>query len=57
MDLTNRQSEILQYVRSHQQQFGMMPTVREICDHFGLTGPAGIHHILHVLVEKGYLAK
>ena len=33
-----------------------MPTVREICDHFGLTGPAGIHRILHVLVEKGCLA-
>ena len=56
MDLTKRQAEILQYVRFHQQEFGIMPTVREICDHFGLTGPAGIHRILHVLVEKGRLA-
>ncbi len=56
MDLTRRQAEIYEYVRSHQQNIGIMPTVREICDHFGLTGPAGIHRILHVLVEKGYLA-
>ena len=56
MDLTQRQAEVLQYVRSHQEEFGITPTVREICDYFGLKGPAGIHRILHVLVEKGYLA-
>jgi len=56
MDLTKRQAEVLQYVRSHQEKFGIAPTVREICDHFGLTGPAGIHRILHVLVDKGYLS-
>jgi len=56
MDITRRQAEVLQYVRSHQEKFGITPTVREICDHFGLTGPAGIHRILHVLVEKGCLS-
>jgi repressor LexA len=55
MDLTKRQAEVLQYVRSHQENFGIVPTVREICNHFGLKGPAGIHRILHVLVNKGYL--
>jgi len=56
LDLTRRQAEVLRYVRSHQEEFGIAPTVREICDHFSLRGPAGIHRILHVLVDKGYLA-
>ena len=34
---------------------GITPTVREICDHFGVSAPAGIHRILHVLIDKGYL--
>lgn len=55
MDLTHRQAEVLKYVRSHQEKNGIVPTVREICDYFGLRGPAGIHRILHVLIEKGYL--
>ncbi len=33
----------------------MAPTVREICAHLGLSGPAGIHRILGVLKEKGYI--
>jgi repressor LexA len=56
MDLTKRQAKVLQYVRSHQEKYGITPTVREICGHFGLTGPAGIHRILHVLVDKGYIS-
>ena len=33
----------------------MVPTVREICAHLGLSGPAGIPRILGVLKEKGYI--
>ncbi|MDP2647212.1 MAG: transcriptional repressor LexA [Desulfobacterales bacterium] len=55
MKLTQRQEEILMYIRSHQEKLGMTPTVREICTHFDLNGPAGVHRILHVLVEKGHL--
>ena len=33
----------------------MAPTVREICAHLGLSGPAGIHRILDILKEKGYI--
>ena len=55
MELTQRQAEVLYYIRSYQEKLGITPTIREICGHFGLKGPAGIHRILHVLVEKGYL--
>ena len=55
MKLTQRQEQVLLYIRSYQEKLGITPTIREICSHFGLKGPAGIHRILHVLVEKGYL--
>ncbi len=55
MELTKRQREVLEYINSHQEKMGITPTVREICDHFGVSAPAGIHRILHVLIDKGYL--
>ncbi|MFC1532130.1 transcriptional repressor LexA [Thermodesulfobacteriota bacterium] len=55
MELTKRQEEVLNYIRTFQEKIGITPTVREICGHLGLTAPAGIHRILHVLVEKGCL--
>jgi len=33
----------------------MAPTVREIGAHLGLSAPAGIHRILNVLKDKGYI--
>ena len=55
LKLTQRQEQVLLYIRSYQEKLGITPTIREICGHFGLKGPSGIHRILHVLVEKGYL--
>ena len=39
----------------HHHQYGMAPTVREICDAMGLRGPAGVHRILNVLIDKGMI--
>ena len=55
MKLTKRQEEVFAYICSYQEKMGITPTVREICGHFGVTAPAGIHRILHVLIDKGYL--
>lgn len=33
----------------------MAPTVREIGAALGLSGPAGIHRILNILIDKGYI--
>jgi repressor LexA len=54
-DLTPRQQSVLEYVIAFQQKHRMAPTVREICAHLGLSGPAGIHRILNVLKDKGYI--
>jgi repressor LexA len=54
-DLTPRQQSLLEYVIAFQQEHRMAPTAREICAHLGLSGPAGIHRILNILKDKGYI--
>jgi repressor LexA len=54
-DLTERQKSVLDFIVAHQQAHQMAPTVREIGAHLGLSSPAGIHRILHILKDKGYI--
>ena len=54
-DLTSRQQSVLAYVIEHQRRHLMAPTVREIAAHLGLSSPAGVHRLLNVLTDKGYL--
>ncbi|MEW6217962.1 MAG: transcriptional repressor LexA [Thermodesulfobacteriota bacterium] len=56
MDLTPRQQSVLTFIRRHQEETGIAPSVREIAEHFGLRGLAGVHRILQALVAKGHLA-
>ena len=55
MELTERQRQVLDFIRQHIMEQGIAPSVREICTHFGLRGPAGIHRILKALENKGFL--
>jgi repressor LexA len=55
MELTDRQLSVYEYILHHHQQYSMAPTVREICEYLGLKGPAGIHRILNVLIDKGFI--
>ena len=54
-DLTPRQQSVLDVIISHQQEHGIAPTVREIAAQLGLSAPAGIHRILNILKERGYI--
>ena len=55
MALTDRQLSVYEFILHHHQQHGMAPTVREICENLGLKGPAGVHRILNVLIDKGFI--
>ena len=55
MELTPRQLSVYEFILHHHQQYGMAPTVREICDAMGLRGPAGVHRILNILIDKGFI--
>lgn len=54
-DLTPRQKSVLDFIIAHQQKHQMAPTVREIAAHLGLSSPSGIHRVLNILKERGYL--
>ena len=56
-DLTVKQAKVLEAVQNYQDEYGYSPTVRELADVFGQSSTAGIHKILKVLREKGYLTK
>ncbi|MEJ2154953.1 MAG: LexA family transcriptional regulator [Desulfobacteraceae bacterium] len=54
-ELTPRQQSVLDFIVEYQKEHRMAPSVREIGEHLGLSAPAGIHRLLHVLKEKGYI--
>jgi repressor LexA len=54
--LTYRQQQVLNYIQVHQQQKGIVPTLREIARHFSFRSmTAAVDHV-RVLQRKGYLA-
>ena len=54
--LTYRQQQVLDYIQIHQQQKGVIPTLREIARHFSFRSmTAAVDHV-RVLQRKGYLA-
>ncbi len=55
--LTERQLEILRFVREYRAARGVAPTLREICERFGFSSYGTVHKHLKLLVEKGYLRR
>ncbi len=57
MKLTNRQNEVLEYLKKYIVTNGYPPTVREIAKAIGVSSPATIHAHLENLEEKGVIKK
>jgi repressor LexA len=53
--LTKKQKKILDYVVKFFQDFGYMPSYRDMAEALGLSSPASIHQYMKTLEEKGYL--
>jgi repressor LexA len=56
-NLTNRQQEILNFIKKYIADKGYPPSVREIGEALGLSSPATIHSHLCNLEEKGLIRK
>jgi len=56
-ELTGRQREILELIRSTVADRGYPPSVREIGESVGLSSPSTVHSHLSSLVEYGYLRR
>lgn len=57
MDLTARQHQILEVIRSAVAEQGYPPTVREIGAAVGLSSPASVQSHLSILEERGFIRR
>ena len=55
--LTERQRDILQFIRDFQREQGVTPTHREICDHFGFSSYGTVYKHLSLLEKKGLIRR
>jgi repressor LexA len=55
--LTNRQKDVLDYIKSYVAEHGYPPAVREIGNALGLNSPATIQSHINALKSKGYIKK
>jgi repressor LexA len=55
--LTERQRDILQFIRQFQAERGVAPTHREICDHFGFSSYGTVYKHLSLLQKKGLIRR
>lgn len=55
--LTDRQQQILSYIRESVSERGYPPAVREIGEAVGLSSPSTVHSHLNALVNYGYLRR
>lgn len=56
-ELTQRQRELLDFLKDFVRENGFPPTLREIASHFGLKGPRGPQKTLNILERKGFIRK
>src|SRR5437763_11063715 len=55
--LTERQRDILQFIKDFQKARGVAPTHREICDHFGFSSYGTVYKHLSLLEKKGLIRR
>ena len=54
-EMTARQEEIYEYIKKYSKENHMLPTVREIGNHFDISSTNGVRSILAALIKKGYI--
>ena len=54
---TERQRDILEFIRDFQRSKGVAPTHREICDHFGFSSYGTVYKHLSLLEKKGLIRR
>ena len=56
-DLTQRQREVLDFLKNFIRKRGFPPTLREIASHLGVKGPRGPQKAVQILERKGYVRR
>ncbi len=55
--LTERQKEIVDFIRKYREDRGISPTQREICEEFGFSSFGTLQKHIRLLLEKGVLER
>src|SRR5215472_13992682 len=55
--ISQRQREVLEYLRNFIQEKGHSPTIWDIAKHFGFSSPGTVHKYLVALESAGYIAR
>src|SRR6478735_1121060 len=55
--LTNRQQQLIEYLRDEQRRHGIMPSTREIQHHFGFASQTAAVSHLRALERKGIIVR
>jgi repressor LexA len=54
--LTDRQTQVLQFIQDFQAEHGYPPTVREVAANFGFRSPRAAHDHMKALQRKGFIS-
>ncbi len=54
--LTERQAELYRYIFEYTCEHGYQPSIRGICEHFGMKSPNSVAAHLRPLAKKGWVA-
>ena len=55
--LTARQTQLVEYLESHRDYQGVMPSYQEMTDAMGLKSKSGIHRMILSLEERGIIRR
>ena len=55
--ISDKQQQILDYIKEEILKKGYPPTVREICEKVGLSSTSSVHSHLNTLEENGYIKR
>jgi len=56
-ELTDRQKEILDYIKGFAVEYGYPPTIPEIQKEFGIKSPNGVNNHIKALIRKGHIRR
>jgi repressor LexA len=56
-NLTEKQQQIVAYIRDYRSRRGIAPTQREICEHFGYSSFGTLQKHIRLLLDKGVLVR
>ncbi len=55
LELTERQHQVLRYIKQHIRELGYPPSIRDICTHVKIKSTSTVHNYLNSLESKGLI--